>query len=142
MPEEAGGLDVLNIGAGHLKFNFDKSRPEEVKKAKKVLNDMLKRGYMLFAKVDGEQVRLRSFDPERHVGEHAAHPQQPQKCESRPCPHDHAEPVLAPQHALGAKRCQHRGAEGHDEEHRARGAEVLGPRHDGVDQVIERRVPA
>lgn len=63
MAEETPGIDVLNCGAGHLKFRFDKSKSDEVEKAKKVLTDMLKRGYMLFAIVDGEHKRIRSFDP-------------------------------------------------------------------------------
>ena len=58
------GLDVLNVGAGHLKFNFSKDSVDEVEKAKKVITDMLRRGYMLFAIVDGEQKRIRKFDPE------------------------------------------------------------------------------
>lgn len=62
---DGGCLDVLNVGHGHLTFRFNKGRPEEVEKAKKVIGDMLRRGYMLFVKVDGEQQRVRQFDPER-----------------------------------------------------------------------------
>src|SRR4051812_12954482 len=57
-----GCLDVLNCGAGHLTFRFDKNAAEEVEKAKKVLTDMLRRGYMIFVKVDGQQKRVRQFD--------------------------------------------------------------------------------
>ncbi len=57
-----GHLDVLNVGAGHLKFRFDKNNAEEVAKAKKVIADMLKRGYMIFVEVDGQQKRVRKFD--------------------------------------------------------------------------------
>lgn len=57
-----GSLDVLNIGAGDLKFRFDRNDPEEVKKAKKVIGDMLRRGYMLFVEVDGKHKRVRKFD--------------------------------------------------------------------------------
>ncbi len=59
------GLDVLNVGSGHLQFRYDKSKPEETEKAKKVITDMLKRGYMIFAMVDGEQKRVREFDAEK-----------------------------------------------------------------------------
>jgi hypothetical protein len=65
MSATAPGLDVLNIGSGHLKFRFDKADPAETEKAKKVITDMLRRGYMLFVLVDGEQKRVREFDPER-----------------------------------------------------------------------------
>lgn len=61
-PAKTGALDVLNTGAGHLTFKFDKDNPENVEKAKKVITDMLKRGYMIFVKVNGEQVRVRQFD--------------------------------------------------------------------------------
>lgn len=59
------GLDVLNCAAGHLMFRFDKTKTEEVEKAKKVIKDMLSRGYMLFAIVDGQHTRIRKFDAER-----------------------------------------------------------------------------
>lgn len=57
-----GFLDVLNVGAGHLTFRFDKNRDEEKAKAKKVITDMLKRGYMIFVLDGGEQKRVRAFD--------------------------------------------------------------------------------
>lgn len=63
MRANTGFLDVLNVGAGHLTFRYDGSKGEEEKtKAKKVINDMLRRGYMIFVKVDGEQKRVRAFD--------------------------------------------------------------------------------
>jgi hypothetical protein len=64
MPTFTGALDVLNVGHGHLKFKFDKANAEEVAKAKKVITDMLKRGYMIFVQIDGEQKRVRKFDRE------------------------------------------------------------------------------
>lgn len=65
MQQNEPGLDVLNIGAGHLKFRFNKDDAEDTEKAKRVITDMLKRGYMLFVLVDGEQKRVRQFDPEK-----------------------------------------------------------------------------
>jgi len=65
MSSQAPGLDVLNVSSGHLKFRFDKSKPDETEKAKKVITDMLKRGYMIFVLVDGEQKRVREFDAEK-----------------------------------------------------------------------------
>jgi hypothetical protein len=58
-----GCLDVLNVGHGHLAFKFDRSDPDQEAKAKKVITDMLKRGYMLFVLSGGEQKRVRKFDP-------------------------------------------------------------------------------
>jgi hypothetical protein len=59
-----GFLDVLNCGAGHLTFKFNKGNPDETEKAKKVIGDMLKRGYMIFILKDKEQKRVRAFDAE------------------------------------------------------------------------------
>lgn len=59
---ETGFLDVLNVGHGHLTFRFDRNDADEVTKAKKVIQDMLKRGYMIFVKIDGDQKRVRAFD--------------------------------------------------------------------------------
>lgn len=83
-----GHLDVLNVGAGHLKFRFDKGDPEEVAKAKKVIADMLKRGYMIFVEVDGQQKRVRKFDPntEEYILEEPDEIPEP-------------EPIATPQHA-------------------------------------------
>jgi hypothetical protein len=63
-PPGNGFLDVLNVGAGHLTFKFDRSKEEEADKAKKVIADMLKRGYMIFVEKDGKQTRVRKFDAE------------------------------------------------------------------------------
>jgi hypothetical protein len=59
-----GTLDILNCGAGHLKFSFDGSDPLEIEKAKRVIEDMLRRGYALFVEVDGELHKAEGFDPE------------------------------------------------------------------------------
>ena len=42
-----GQLDVLNVGKGHMKFNFNKDDEEEVKQARQVIEDMLSRGYRI-----------------------------------------------------------------------------------------------
>lgn len=57
-----GQLDVLNCGTGHLSFKFDKNDAAEVEKARKVIQDMLRRGYMLFVEDGKEQKRVRKFD--------------------------------------------------------------------------------
>jgi hypothetical protein len=57
-----GMVEVLNCEAGHLTFNVGKS-DENKEKAKTVITDMLKRGYLILAKVDGQEVRVKQFDP-------------------------------------------------------------------------------
>lgn len=64
-----GSVAVLNVGAGDLKLSFDKAVPAERKKAKSVVQDMLRRGYAILVQVDvkdGEPVyqRVKAFDPE------------------------------------------------------------------------------
>jgi hypothetical protein len=39
------GIDVLNTGFGDFELRFDPNKPDEVKKAKHTITDMLKRGY-------------------------------------------------------------------------------------------------
>jgi len=45
-----------------MTFSFDETDPQECARAERVVKDMLKRGYLLFAKVDGKLVRVRKFD--------------------------------------------------------------------------------
>jgi hypothetical protein len=58
-----GTLDVLNCGEGHLSLKFDKDKPEEVEKARKCVEDMLKRGYSIFVDTPGGLLRVETFDP-------------------------------------------------------------------------------
>ncbi len=58
-------VSVLNCGAGDMTFSFDEKDPLECARAERVVKDMLKRGYLLFAKVDGEYTRVHTFDEKR-----------------------------------------------------------------------------
>lgn len=64
-----GELAVLNVGDGDTKLTFDKDKPEERKRAAKIIGDMLKAGYTILIQVDekdGEPLyqRAKGFDPE------------------------------------------------------------------------------
>ena len=61
------GLDVLNCARGHLKIEFDKSKPKEIKRAKEIIQDMLRRGYTILVEHDGQTSRVVDFDPDREV---------------------------------------------------------------------------
>lgn len=64
-----GLVEILNVGEGDTKLTFDKDKPEERKRAARIVADMLKRGYALLVQVgkqDGEPIyrRAKAFDPE------------------------------------------------------------------------------
>ncbi len=82
-------VSVLNCGAGDMTFSFNKQDPLEVARAERVVQDMLARGYLLFAKVDGQLVRIKAFDAKTHeyvIADGAA---------VAPSPYDPAEPLAA-----------------------------------------------
>lgn len=62
-------LSVLNVGAGDTKLTFDKSKPEECKRACAAVTDMLRRGFAILVEVgqkNGKPLyqRAEAFDPE------------------------------------------------------------------------------
>lgn len=64
-----GEITILTVGDGDTKLTFDPSKPAEVKRAKGIVDDMLKRGFALLVEVgekDGEPLyqRARAFDAE------------------------------------------------------------------------------
>lgn len=59
-----GQLDVLNCGEGHLEIRYDQDDPIETERAKRVIQDMLKRGYALFIEgKDKALIRVKKFVP-------------------------------------------------------------------------------
>lgn len=65
MPEtaELGELSVLNCTAGDIKVSFNSSDPQEVERARRIVEDMLRRGYILFVEVKGKLRKATGFDP-------------------------------------------------------------------------------
>lgn len=55
-------LDVLNVGEGDLKLTFDQTDPQEVVRTKRIVEDMLRRGYALFAEIKGKLRPVKAFD--------------------------------------------------------------------------------
>jgi hypothetical protein len=62
-----GKIEILNVGAGDTKILFDKENPEDIERAKRIIPDMLKRGYALFCEINGQLERVESFNQEREV---------------------------------------------------------------------------
>lgn len=57
------GLDILNTGHGHAEIHFDNTDPIELERSKRIIEDMLRRGYLLFIEGDdGKVIRVESFD--------------------------------------------------------------------------------
>jgi len=62
---EEGALCILNITQGDMKISFDKDKPEEVEHARKVIDDMLKRGYTILVQWGSGWRRAKTFIPSR-----------------------------------------------------------------------------
>ena len=63
-----GTMTILTVGDGDTTLSFDPKKPEETRRAKKVVDDMLKRGFAILVEVGkkkGEPLyqRARGFDP-------------------------------------------------------------------------------
>lgn len=57
------GLSILNCQAGDIKVSFDKDNPLEAARAERVVQDMLKRGYIIFVYDEEEKLhRVTDFD--------------------------------------------------------------------------------
>jgi hypothetical protein len=57
------GIEILNVSDGDTKISFDTNNPADIERARKIIPDMLKRGYALFVEVNGQLERVESFDP-------------------------------------------------------------------------------
>ncbi len=67
-----GDVGILNVGAGDTKIVFDPANPDDMARSAAIVQDMLKRGYVLMVDVgnvddQGRPVLARAlrFDPER-----------------------------------------------------------------------------
>lgn len=57
-----GQLDILNCGEGHLEIKFHQNDVIETARAKRIIEDMLKRGYALFIHgKDDALIRVKRF---------------------------------------------------------------------------------
>jgi hypothetical protein len=60
-----GMLEVLSVGKGDLKLTFGGDDPEEIAKARKVIQEMLRKGYGIFVETDKGLTRVKRFSPKR-----------------------------------------------------------------------------
>lgn len=63
-----GQIDILNTGEGHMEIKLNEDDPISMERAKRIITDMIKRGYALF--VHGKNnvlCRVKRFDPKKMV---------------------------------------------------------------------------
>lgn len=71
--EEAGVVNILSVGEGHIKISFDSKDPAEAIRAKRIVKDMLRRGYALLVQVGGQGDKAqfqRALDFDETAGEY------------------------------------------------------------------------
>lgn len=59
-----GCLDVLSIGKGDLRITIG-DNPDDTEKARKLINEMLRKGYGIFVETDKGLTRVKRFNPKR-----------------------------------------------------------------------------
>lgn len=71
MPERAGEVGILNVGAGDTKLSFDPKNPAERIRAARIVKDMIRRGYALLVETNpGSGVYVRAIDFKEDVCEY------------------------------------------------------------------------
>lgn len=65
----SGEVGILNVGAGDTKLSFDPKNPGEVERAKKIIMDMIRRGFAILVEIGRDEKgpmyrRALDFDPE------------------------------------------------------------------------------
>jgi hypothetical protein len=66
--QSVGSLSILNVYEGDVKITFDKDNPVETIRARRMILDLVRRGYALLIEVDGAYQRAIDFDEK--VGEY------------------------------------------------------------------------
>lgn len=68
IPESAlADLSILNCNDGDIRVSFDDSDPLELARAQRIVEDMLRRGYILFVdEGDGKLKRVLNFNKKRN----------------------------------------------------------------------------
>lgn len=107
-----GDVAILNCTDGDTRISFDPRKRSEVERAKIIVADMLKRGFLLGVMVDGRMERVLAFD-EQHC-EYIVTDYQPVEQVGPPAegvvPPEDAAQVHAPRPSRGRKRVSAKSA--------------------------------
>lgn len=60
-----GMLEVLSVGKGDIKLTVGGDDPAEVEKARRIIEEMLRKGYGIFVETDKGLTRVRRFNAKR-----------------------------------------------------------------------------
>lgn len=60
-----GVLEVLSVGKGDIKISLDHTNPADVANARKLIEEMLSKGYGIFVETDDGLSRVKKFNPKR-----------------------------------------------------------------------------
>ncbi len=60
-----GMLEILSVGRGDIKISLDHNNPEDVENARKLIEELLTKGYGVFVETDKGLSRVRKFNPKR-----------------------------------------------------------------------------
>ena len=104
---QIGSVEVLNCGAGHLTFSFNSDDAMEVERARRVVTDMLRRGYALFVESKGKTHKVKKFDEKTDAYLIADGPLYPGESDQRD--NDEPTPKRPPLRAIPARRTKATG---------------------------------
>ncbi len=94
-----GMLEVLSVGKGDIKLTVGGSDPEEVDKARRVIEEMLRKGYAIYVETDTGVRRVKKFNKYRltyiiaEVAEPEPAPPEPEPESGKPKPATRKAPV-------------------------------------------------
>lgn len=64
----SGSIDILNVGEGHLEISYKAGDVIEIERARRIIGDMLKRGYALFVHgQDDALIRVEAFSDKHNA---------------------------------------------------------------------------
>lgn len=84
-----GVLEVLSIGKGDLKLTLDPGDPDDVERARSIVNEMLRKGYSIYVDTDKGPVRVKRFSAKRMsytITEVVSSPGEPQRSAEKQVP--------------------------------------------------------